>query len=235
MAQIYKCTKCSEYSRFTEDGYYYGLLKDKLFTDDSYITNRKIFFRCPYCYSIMDKEKEFFTSQSWQQIVLRRKKDEDDETFLERKRVLKVIRAKPIRLNLMEYYDLLSINSLSKEQELNIRVQILVLENDKRREWQNDDYEVPYNNNEINNFIELEKLLDLENGEFLFIELKRYLKKFDEATEQLKLLHDILDTKAKLYLDKFNKERILIEYKNIYVSSFFLGEEARNHLKGIRY
>ena len=192
-SKIYKCDKCSEFSKFNEESNFHGLGKNQLFTDDSSIVNRKEFIRCPHCYNIIEAKIALIDSQGYQTIV--RKSKDREKAVLQ-----KTTKSKCIELNLMEYYDLLSIDSLSKEQELNIRVQILSLENDKRREWQDEDYEVAYNNNEINNFIELEKLLDLETGQFLFVDIKRYLKKFDEATVQLKLLHDILDTKAKLYL-----------------------------------
>mgnify|MGYP003410612923 FL=1 len=144
------------------------------------------------------------------------------------------VKAKSIELNLMEYYEILSSMNLTKEQEINIRVQILVLENNKRRDNYDEDYEVPYNNNEIENFIALENLLDLETGKFLVVEIKRYLKKFDEAKEELDRLAKILEEKLRMYRDIHDKEMLLIENKDIYVRSFLLSEVVKNDLKNIR-
>ena len=134
----------------------------------------------------------------------------------------------------MEYYEILSSMNLTKEQEINIRVQILVLENNKRRDNYDEDYEVPYNNNEIENFIALENLLDLETGKFLVVEITRYLKKFDEAKEELDRLAKILEEKLRMYRDIHDKEMLLIENKDIYVRSFLLSEVVKNDLKNIR-
>lgn len=227
-SNIYQCPKCSNHSKYNEsENFYFGLRKKDLYTDDNFIVNQKLFLRCPYCYEILDKSKTIKDSAG-HQIIRKKKKGESVH-------IQDTTRAKCIELNLMEYHELLFSKKLSKEQKINIRVQILVLENNKRREWHNEKYEVPYNDNEINNFITLEKLLDLESGEFLVIELKRYLGKFDEARIQLDLLHDKLDYKAKYFHDKFNKEKLLIEYQNRYVGSFFLTEKAKYALSRIRY
>ena len=93
---------------------------------------------------------------------------------------------------------------------------------------------MPYNNNEIENFIALENLLDLETGKFLVVEIKRYLKKFDEAKEELDRLAKILEEKLRMYRDIHDKEMLLIENKDIYVRSFLLSEVVKNDLKNIR-
>lgn len=226
---IHKCIKCSNYSEFQDDEYmYFRSQDDNLFTDDTPIIRKKLFLRCPHCYAIMDRKITFFFSRiSWRQIALKRKKDEDENIYAEKKKIFRTryTNAKAIVLNLMEYYDLLSKNDLDKEQELYVRVQILVLENDKRRET----YSIYYNNNELDNFKKLEKLLDIETGLFLTVEVKRYLKKFDEAMEQLKLLYNILADREIAFEDKFESEKNLIESKNIYVSSFALSDKAKEN------
>jgi len=222
---VYKCNKCLEFSKnYENESSYCRSSQEYSYTDASYLYNRKVFLRCPYCYNIMEAKESFIESKGNRVIVKKRKAGEKYK-----KSQLLTTTAKCIELNLMEYYDLLSNHLLSEEQEINIRVHILVLENNKRRESQNKDYPVVYNNKEINNFIQLEKLLNLESHYFLLVEVKRYLKKFDEAKIQLECLHDVPNTR--FYIGRFDKENELIKQKNIYVSHFILGDEAKNNLR----
>lgn len=225
-SNIYLCPKCSQYSKNNDqEKSIYGLLQEeKLYTDDNLII-KLIFVRCPHCYEILDKEKDLIESHSWQMLLT---------TSKSKLNLYRSVKAKSIELNLMEYYEILSSMNLTKEQEINIRVQILVLENNKRRDNYDEDYEVPYNNNEIENFIALENLLDLETGMFLVVEIKRCLKKFDEAKEELDRLAKILEEKLRMYRDIHDKEMLLIENKDIYVRSFLLSEVVKNDLKNIR-
>ena len=233
---IYKCTNCSEYYRFDEKEHnYFDLLENKLYTDNSKISNKKEFLRCPFCYEIIQSSKALYDSISFQKIV-KKYKDGDYSKADEKTRLRNSIKAKPFELNLIEYYKLLSKSNLSKEQEINIRIHILILENNKRRDNINHKkYPIPYTYNELKNIQKLEKLLDLENHNFLFIETKRYLGKFDEAIQQLKLLYKLLKDKNKYFEDKFNKMKLLIKQKNIYVESFILSEKTKEYLKKIRY
>ena len=223
---IYLCPKCSQYSKNNdqEKSIRGSLLEKNLYTDDNLIA-KLIFIRCPHCYEILDKEKDLIESHSWQMLLT---------TSKSKLNLYRSVKAQSIELNLMEYYEILSSMNLTKEQEINIRVQILVLENNKRRDNYDEDYEVPYNNNEIENFIALENLLDLETGKFLVVEIKRYLKKFDEAKEELDRLAKILEEKLRMYRDIHDKEMLLIENKDIYVRSFLLSEVVKNDLKNIR-
>lgn len=223
---VYLCPKCSQYSKNNdqEKSIRGSLLEKNLYTDDNLIA-KLIFIRCPHCYEILDKEKDLIESHSWQMLLT---------TSKSKLNLYRSVKAKSIELNLMEYYEILSSMNLTKEQEINIRVQILVLENNKRRDNYDEDYEVPYNNNEIENFIALENLLDLETGKFLVVEIKRYLKKFDEAKEELDRLAKILEEKLRMYRDIHDKEMLLIENKDIYVRSFLLSEVVKNDLKNIR-
>lgn len=225
-SNIYLCPKCSQYSKNNdqEKSIHGSLLEENLYTDDNLIA-KLIFIRCPHCYEILDKEKDLIESHSWQMLLT---------TSKSKLNLYRSVKAKSIELNLMEYYEILSSMNLTKEQEINIRVQILVLENNKRRDNYDEDYEVPYNNNEIENFIALENLLDLETGKFLVVEIKRYLKKFDEAKEELDRLAKILEEKLRMYRDIHDKEMLLIENKDIYVRSFLLSEVVKNDLKNIR-
>ena len=223
---IYLCPKCSQYSKNNdqEKSIRGSLLEENLYTDDNLIA-KLIFIRCPHCYEILNKEEDLIESHSVQKLLT---------TSKSKLNLYRSVKAKSIELNLMEYYEILSSMNLTKEQEINIRVQILVLENNKRRNNYNKDYDVPYNNNEIENFIALEKLLDLETGRFLVVEIKRYLKKFDEAKEELDRLAKILEEKLRMYRDIHDKEMLLIENKDIYVRSFLLSEVVKNDLKNIR-
>ena len=251
-SNIYLCPECSQYSKNNDqEKSIYGLLQEeKLYTDDNLII-KLIFVRCPHCYEILDKEQDLIESHSWQMLLT---------TSKSKLNLYRSVKAQSIELNLMEYYEILSSMNLTKEQEINIRVQILVLENNKRRNNYNKDYDVPYNNNEIENFIALEKLLDLETGRFLVVEIKRYLKKFDEAKEELgrlaKMLEEeetkrysaefdeskekldrfakILEKELRKYRDILDKEKLLIENEDIYVRSFLLSEVVKNDLKNIR-
>lgn len=225
-SNIYLCPKCSQYSKNNDqEKSIRGLLQEeKLYTDDNLIA-KLIFIRCPHCYEILDKEKDLIESHSWQMLLT---------TSKSKLNLYRSVKAKSIELNLMEYYEILSSMNLTKEQEINIRVQILVLENNKRRDNYDEDYVVPYNNNEIENFIALENLLDLETGMFLVVEIKRYLKKFYEAKEELDRLAKILEEKLRMYRDIHDKEMLLIENKDIYVRSFLLSEVVKNDLKNIR-
>lgn len=223
---IYLCPKCSQYSKNNdqEKSIRGSLLEKNLYTDDNLIA-KLIFIRCPHCYEILNKEEDLIESHSVQKLLT---------TSKSKLNLYRSVKAKSIELNLMEYYEILSSMNLTKEQEINIRVQILVLENNKRRDNYDEDYEVPYNNNEIENFIALENLLDLETGKFLVVEIKRYLKKFDEAKEELDRLAKILEEKLRMYRDIHDKEMLLIENKDIYVRSFLLSEVVKNDLKNIR-
>ena len=223
---IYLCPKCSQYSKNNdqEKSIRGSLLEENLYTDDNLIA-KLIFIRCPLCYEILNKEEDLIESHSVQKLLT---------TSKSKLNLYRSVKAKSIELNLMEYYEILSSMNLTKEQEINIRVQILVLENNKRRDNYDEDYEVPYNNNEIENFIALENLLDLETGKFLVVEIKRYLKKFDEAKEELDRLAKILEEKLRMYRDIHDKEMLLIENKDIYVRSFLLSEVVKNDLKNIR-
>mgnify|MGYP003451841292 FL=1 len=223
---IYLCPKCSQYSKNNdqEKSIRGSLLEENLYTDDNLIA-KLIFIRCPHCYEILNKEEDLIESHSVQKLLT---------TSKSKLNLYRSVKAQSIELNLMEYYEILSSMNLTKEQEINIRVQILVLENNKRRDNYDEDYEVPYNNNEIENFIALENLLDLETGKFLVVEIKRYLKKFDEAKEELDRLAKILEEKLRMYRDIHDKEMLLIENKDIYVRSFLLSEVVKNDLKNIR-
>ena len=223
---IYLCPKCSQYSKNNdqEKSIRGSLLEENLYTDDNLIA-KLIFIRCPHCYEILNKEEDLIESHSVQKLLT---------TSKSKLNLYRSVKAKSIELNLMEYYEILSSMNLTKEQEINIRVQILVLENNKRRDNYDEDYGVPYNNNEIENFIALENLLDLETGKFLVVEIKRYLKKFDEAKEELDRLAKILEEKLRMYRDIHDKEMLLIENKDIYVRSFLLSEVVKNDLKNIR-
>ena len=223
---IYLCPKCSQYSKNNdqEKSIRGSLLEENLYTDDNLIA-KLIFIRCPHCYEILNKEEDLIESHSVQKLLT---------TSKSKLNLYRSVKAKSIELNLMEYYEILSSMNLTKEQEINIRVQILVLENNKRRDNYDEDYEVPYNNNEIENFIALENLLDLETGKFLVVEIKRYLKKFDEAKEEFDRLAKILEEKLRMYRDIHDKEILLIENKDIYVRSFLLSEVVKNDLKNIR-
>lgn len=223
---IYLCPKCSQYSKNNdqEKSIRGSLLEENLYTDDNLIA-KLIFIRCPHCYEILNKEEDLIESHSVQKLLT---------TSKSKLNLYRSVKAKSIELNLMEYYEILSSMNLTKEQEINIRVQILVLENNKRRDNYDEDYEVPYNNNEIENFIALENLLDLETGKFLVVEIKRYLKKFDEAKEELDRLAKILEEKLRMYRDIHDKEMLLIENKDIYVRSVLLSEVVKNDLKNIR-
>ena len=223
---IYLCPKCSQYSKNNdqEKSIRGSLLEENLYTDDNLIA-KLIFIRCPHCYEILNKEEDLIESHSVQKLLT---------TSKSKLNLYRSVKAKSIELNLMEYYEILSSMNLTKEQEINIRVQILVLENNKRRDNYDEDYEVPYNNNEIENFIALENLLDLETGRFLVVEIKRYLKKFDEAKEELDRLAKILEEKLRMYRDIHDKEMLLIENEDIYVRSFLLSEVVKNDLKNIR-
>lgn len=223
---VYLCPKCSQYSKNNdqEKSIRGSLLEENLYTDDNLIA-KLIFIRCPHCYEILNKEEDLIESHSVQKLLT---------TSKSKLNLYRSVKAKSIELNLMEYYEILSSMNLTKEQEINIRVQILVLENNKRRDNYDEDYEVPYNNNEIENFIALENLLDLETGKFLVVEIKRYLKKFDEAKEELDRLAKILEEKLRMYRDIHDKEMLLIENKDIYVRSFLLSEVVKNDLKNIR-
>ena len=223
---IYLCPKCSQYSKNNdqEKSIRGSLLEENLYTDDNLIA-KLIFIRCPHCYEILNKEEDLIESHSVQKLLT---------TSKSKLNLYRSVKAKSIELNLMEYYEILSSMNLTKEQEINIRVQILVLENNKRRDNYDEDYEVPYNNNEIENFIALENLLDLETGKFLVVEIKRYLKKFDEAKEELDRLAKILEEKLRMYRDIHDKEMLLIENKDIYVRSFLLSEVVKKDLKNIR-
>ncbi len=223
---IYLCPKCSQYSKNNdqEKSIRGSLLEENLYTDDNLIA-KLIFIRCPHCYEILNKEEDLIESHSVQKLLT---------TSKSKLNLYRSVKAKSIELNLMEYYEILSSMNLTKEQEINIRVQILVLENNKRRDNYDEDYEVPYNNNEIENFIALENLLDLETGKFLVVEIKRYLKKFDEAKEELDRLAKILEEKLRMYRDIHDKEMLLIENEDIYVRSFLLSEVVKNDLKNIR-
>ena len=225
-SNIYLCPECSQYSKNNDqEKSIYGLLQEeKLYTDDNLII-KLIFVKCPHCYEILDKEQDLIESHSWQMLLT---------TSKSKLNLYRSVKAKSIELNLMEYYEILSSMNLTKEQEINIRVQILVLENNKRRNNYNKDYDVPYNNNEIENFIALEKLLDLETGRFLVVEIKRYLKKFDEAKEELGRFAKILEKELRKYRDILDKEKLLIENEDIYVRSFLLSEVVKNDLKNIR-
>lgn len=225
-SNIYLCPECSQYSKNNDqEKSIYGLLQEeKLYTDDNLII-KLIFVRCPHCYEILDKEQDLIESHSWQMLLT---------TSKSKLNLYRSVKAQSIELNLMEYYEILSSMNLTKEQEINIRVQILVLENNKRRNNYNKDYDVPYNNNEIENFIALEKLLDLETGRFLVVEIKRYLKKFDEAKEELGRFAKILEKELRKYRDILDKEKLLIENEDIYVRSFLLSEVVKNDLKNIR-
>ncbi len=225
-SNIYLCPECSQYSKNNDqEKSIYGLLQEeKLYTDDNLII-KLIFVKCPHCYEILDKEQDLIESHSWQMLLT---------TSKSKLNLYRSVKAQSIELNLMEYYEILSSMNLTKEQEINIRVQILVLENNKRRNNYNKDYDVPYNNNEIENFIALEKLLDLETGRFLVVEIKRYLKKFDEAKEELGRFAKILEKELRKYRDILDKEKLLIENEDIYVRSFLLSEVVKNDLKNIR-
>ena len=74
----------------------------------------------------------------------------------------------------------------------------------------------------------------MQTGRFLVVEIKRYLKKFDEAKEELDRLAKILEEKLRMYRDIHDKEMLLIENKDIYVRSFLLSEVVKNDLKNIR-
>jgi type III secretory pathway component EscR len=225
-SNIYLCPECSQYSKNNDqEKSIYGLLQEeKLYTDDNLII-KLIFVKCPHCYEILDKEQDLIESHSWQMLLT---------TSKSKLNLYRSVKAQSIELNLMEYYEILSSMNLTKEQEINIRVQILVLENNKRRNNYNKDYDVPYNNNEIENFIALEKLLDLETGRFLVVEIKRYLKKFDESKEKLDRFAKILEKELRKYRDILDKEKLLIENEDIYVRSFLLSEVVKNDLKNIR-
>ena len=233
---IYKCTNCSEFYIFLEEeDSYFGLLKEKLCTDDSKMNYEKEFLRCPFCYEVVESNKALYDSIG-SQIIVKKYKDGDYSKADEKTRLRNTIKAKPFELNIMEYYDLLSKYNLSKEQELRIRVAILILENNKRRD--NKEYlkhPITYTTRELDNIQKLEQLLDLENGNFLFIEIKRYLGKFEEAMKQLELLYKLMGYRSRYFEDKFNKVKQLIEQKNIYVENFILSDKTRKYLKRIMY
>ena len=65
-------------------------------------------------------------------------------------------------------------------------------------------------------------------------ETKRYSAEFDESKEKLDRFAKILEEKLRMYRDILDKEKLLIENEDIYVRSFLLSEVVKNDLKNIR-
>lgn len=231
--QIHQCSKCSEFLKYTEESFYYfGLLRDKLYTDDTYYSEKKPFLRCSYCYTILDSDKTLKDRKPFLTIVRK------GENIQYKNELQKSIGVKAIELNLVENYGILGKYNLSSEQEKSVRIQILLLENNKRRDLYDGNFEVPYNEMEIANLLKLEKLLTLEDGKFLVVEIKRYLGQFAKAKEQLDLLCDVLNynNRTRFFKDKIEKENELIEFEDRYVSKFEINDDTKKSLyRGIKY
>lgn len=210
---IHKCPECSNLSRHHNEPQYESSGPEVEFYSDNFYKSFP-FVRCPYCYNIMDVQlTNIFHVPSFQTVY---KKKAGDPIHTESK-------AECTLLNLMEYYDILEKMDISKDKEIEIRKNILVFENDKRR---GHSQKINYIKNEMHNIIRLEELLDYETDKYLLIEVKRYLGKFDEADALLNRDWDYAYDKE-LHLN----QKKFIEEKNIYLGSYYNSDEANAELK----
>ena len=217
MQYIHDCPNCNN-SSYSQDKSTKIFGNNKFYTDDTHLSSAYLFVRCPYCYVILDVEKTCIRRLKPPPAINKKKFGEKSINAF----------AKCINLNLMEYYKLLNKQELSQEQEITVRLHIMTLENDKRRDNHSTKSQVLYNENEVNNFIVLEKLLDKDL--LISIEISRYLKNFDKALELLENYKE-----DRFYTDDYIKlEYQLLKEQNIYVKNYQYSDDTLARLKKVR-
>lgn len=126
---IHNCPECMKLSRHWNKQVR-KMSNSDVYTDDTYLNTQYLFVRCPYCYNIMNVNKtQIYHRHPLPSPIIKTKYHKNCQAIC-------------IRLNLMEYYQLLDSEELSLEEEKNIRSHILLLENNKRRKGYYKDYEI---------------------------------------------------------------------------------------------